>query len=156
MSPATVVGLVVLGVVALVVVIGVFAKLVLAGLRGPLERRIAEQYRDEDILLKDLGANCFGLESGGVWQVRGNGGLVLTRECLHFFMFLPKKEFRVPLDAVTEVTFVKSHLGKTVGYDLLKVRFTADGQPDSLAWFVTDPTAWRERIEAMRAGSAAR
>ncbi|MBK9051763.1 MAG: hypothetical protein IPL78_12865 [Chloroflexi bacterium] len=46
--------------------------------------------------MKDLKANSFGLESAGVWQARGNGGLVLTGKELHFFMLIPNKEVRVP------------------------------------------------------------
>ena len=154
MSTAAIIGLVVLGVVGILVVFSLLTKIVFAALKGPLDGRIAALYREEDILLKDLRANCFGLESAGVWQTRGNGGLVLTRDGLHFFMFLPRKEFRVPVGSITEVMFVKSHLGKATVFDLLKVRFTADGKPDSLAWFVTDPTAWRERIEELRSAGA--
>ena len=36
---------------------------------------------------------------------------MLTGEHLHFFMFLPKCDLRVPLDAITEITFTKSHFG---------------------------------------------
>lgn len=59
-------------------------QLVYRSMEGSLETRIAVHYQQDDILMKDLTANSFGLESAGVWQVRGNGGLVLTAECLHF------------------------------------------------------------------------
>ena len=103
-------------------------------------------------LMKDLTANSFGLESAGVWQVRGNGGLVLTEKALHFFMFLPQRDLRVPLDAITELTLTKSHLGKATIYDLLKVRFSAEDKTDSIAWYLTDPQAWKDRIEELKAG----
>ena len=61
--------------------------------------------------MMDLRANSLGQESKGagssvataVWCSRG--------ERLHFFMFLPKRDQRVRLDGITEITFTKSHLG---------------------------------------------
>ena len=145
----TIVGLIALGVVSLLVVIGFVAKLVLSSMKAPLEARIAEQYRREDILMQDLTANCFGLESLGVWQARGNGGLVLTGKTLHFFMFLPRKDFCIPVASITQLAIVNSHLGKATVRDLLKVHFSAGGQPDSIAWYLADPREWKRRIEAM-------
>lgn len=150
MTTLEITGIVLLGVVTLGLVLIAVPKLVFWLLKGPLEARIAADYGTGKVLMQDLKANCFGVESAGVWQARGNGGLVLTAEGLHFFMFLPRKDLRVPLDAVTEVTLTKSHLGKATIYDLLKVRFVAEGKPDSIAWFLTDPAAWLERIEKLK------
>lgn len=154
MTMLEIMALVVLGVVAVAILLAAATKLVYLLMKGPLEARIAAHYGPDEILLKDLKANSFGLESAGVWQVRGNGGLVLTARYLHFFMFLPKREFRIPIDAITELTFTKSHLGKATIYDLLKVRFTGEGTPDSIAWYLTDPAAWNARIEALKAASS--
>jgi len=126
------------------------SQVVLHLMEGPLEDRIAARYRQDEILMKDLKANCFGVESAGLWQVRGNGGLVLTAQHLHFFMFLPKSELCVPLDTITELAITKSHLGKATLCDLLKVRFFAEGKADSIAWYLTDPRAWKHRIETLR------
>ena len=127
------------------------SKLVLHFMKGPLEARIAAHYGPDEILMKDLKANSFGLESKGVWQGRGNGGLVLTGKYLHFFRFVPGADLRVPLGAITELTFTKSHLGKATIFDLLKVRFSVEGKPDSIAWYLTDPRAWKKRIEELKA-----
>jgi len=162
MTTLEIIGLVALGVVVVMLVLAVVvmlvasvaSKLVLHLLKGPLESRIAAHYGPDEILMKDLKANSFGLESVGVWQVRGNGGLVLTAKYLHFFLFLPKRDFRVPLDAITELTFTKSHLGKATIYDLLKVRFSVEDKSDSIAWYLTDPTAWKNMIEQLEAGTA--
>ena len=147
-------GLVVLGMVVVVltvVVIGIVAvmvsKLTLHSINGPLEARIASQYGPAEVLMKELSANSFGKESLGDWQIRGNGGLVLTGKELHFFLFLPKRDLLIPLDAITEITFTKCHLGKATIYNLLKVRFVLDGKSDSIAWYVSDPHAWKDRIE---------
>jgi hypothetical protein len=138
-------------VLASVLFIALVSKLVLHLLKGPLESRIAGQYKADDILMQDLTANCFGLESKGVWQLRGNGALVLTRSFLHFFMFVPIWDLRVPLGAITELSITKSHLGKATLYDLLKVRFSENGKPDSIAWYLGDPPAWKERIQEQMA-----
>ena len=61
----------------------------------------------------------------------------------------------MPLKAITEVTFTKTHLGKATIYALLKVRFAVDDKPDSIAWYLTDPKAWKSRIEELKAGKAA-
>lgn len=156
MTTPEIIGLIALGVAGLLLVLILLPKLVLRFMRGPLESRIAARYAEHDVLLKDLTANCFGLESAGKFQVRGNGALVLTAKVLHFFMFLPRKEFVVPLEAITEITFTRRHLGKATIHNLLKVRFMNEGKADSLAWYVADPEAWKGRIEEMTAGNAAR
>ena len=155
MGTATTIGLIALGVVAITLVVSVVAKLVLHSMKGPLEARIAAHYGPDEILMKDLAAMSFGLESRGVWQGRGNGALVLTADFLHFFRFVRGADLRVPLGAITELSFTKSHLGKATIYDLLKVRFSIDGETDSIAWYLTDPTAWKNRIEELKVGRAA-
>lgn len=155
MTALEIIGLVALGVVGIVLVFVGVPKLVLRLMKGPLEARIAALYGPDEILMKDLAANSFGLESKGVWQGRGNGGLVLTKNYLHFFRFVRGADLRVSLGAITELTFTKSHLGKATIFDLLKVRFTIDGESDSIAWFLTDPKAWKNRIEELKASMAA-
>jgi hypothetical protein len=155
MGTATTIGLIVLGVVAVTLVVGVVAKLVLHLMKRPLEARVAAHYGPDEVLMKDLGAMTFGLESWGVWQGRGNGALVLTADCLHFFRFVRGADVRVPLGAITEVTLTKSHLGKATIYDLLKVRFSVDGKPDSIALYLNDPQGWKNRIEELMAGRPA-
>jgi hypothetical protein len=147
MPAPTTIAWIILGVAALIALAIVVPMLVFRILRGPLEARINSELPEHDIVKKDLTANCFGLESAGVWQLRGNGALVLTETQLHFFMFMPKKEFCVPLNSITEVSLVKSHLGKATIHDLLKLRFTADGKDDSIAWYVPNAAEWKSRVE---------
>jgi hypothetical protein len=97
-------------------------------------------------VLKDLGAITFGLQSKGVIQGRGNGALVLTRNELWFSRAWPRSDLRIPLDAVTEVTTVRSHLGKTYLRDLLRVSFRTGDTTDSVAWYVSDVAAWRAKL----------
>jgi hypothetical protein len=155
MTTLEIIGLVAVGVIAIVLLYVVVPKLVLRLMKGPLETRIAALYGADEILMTDLAANSFGLESWGVWQGRGNGALVLTKDCLHFVRFVSGGDVRVPLGAITEVTFTKTHLGKATISDLLKVRFAMDDKPDSIAWYLTDPKAWKSKIDKLRAGMTA-
>ena len=151
MATLELIGLVALGAVVIVLVFVVVPRLVFHLMKAPLEARIAAHYGPDEILMKDLAANSFGLESRGVWQGRGNGGLVLTMDCLHFFRFVRGADLRVPLAAITELSFTRSHLGKATIHDLLKVRFSIDGATDSIAWCLTAPAAWKNRIEELKA-----
>jgi hypothetical protein len=150
MSTIEIVGLVAMVIVVLALVLGV-SKLVLESIKAPLEARIAASYSPHEILMKDLAANSFGLESLGVWQLRGNGALVLTRDCLHYFRFVGGTELRVMLESIIDVSFTKTHLGKATYHNLLKVRFSEEGATDSVAWYVTDPQAWKSKLEALSA-----
>jgi hypothetical protein len=42
-------------------------------------------------LLREDDANSFGVESAGVWQVRGNGNLALTKRELLFAQWMPNR-----------------------------------------------------------------
>ena len=144
--------IVALGFILVVLTAVMTVNVILGRMKESLETEIGSHYESEGVLMKDLTANSFGLESAGVSQVRGNGGLVLTAECLHFFMFMPKRELRVPLDSITDLTLTKCHLGRATIYDLLKVRFFLDGNSDSIAWYLADPRAWKTRIEGLKTG----
>lgn len=97
----------------------------------------------EQIVAMDESANFLGLQSRGAAQIRGNGCLAATHDEILFLMWLPRRELRIDRARVTQVGRVRSHLGKTIFRDLLKVSFTNDeGEPDSIAWFVRDLPAW--------------
>lgn len=92
------------------------------------------------------GANSFGVQSAGALQLRGNGGLVLTANELHFFMLVPSRELRIPLADIREVKTVKSHLGKTVAQPLLHVRWAIGEGEEAVAWWVRDVEAWKAKL----------
>ena len=135
------------GILVGVIAILVVPKLVIKSMEPALERRISEMYSSEQIILKDLSALTFGLESRGVLQGRGNGALVLAANELCWFRFVPESsDLRIPRENITKVDTVKTHLGKTDGRDLLRVTFTNDGKPDSMAWYVRDLGAWLSKL----------
>jgi hypothetical protein len=112
----------------------------------PLRRR-AEAHFAGLALLREDDANSFGVESAGVWQVRGNGNLALTKHELLFAQWVPNRLLRIPRDSIVEVTTVRSHLGKTIRRDLLKVVWSTDlGTRDSIALWVEDLDGWLEAL----------
>lgn len=138
---------VVIAALMLVALIFVLLPALLMRSLGPaLQERIGEVYQPQQVLYQDLKALTFGLQSKGVFQARGNGALVLTARELHFFQFTPRRDIRIPRDAITEIKVVRSHLGKTIGRKLLYVGFTLDGQADSMAWYVTDVQTWIAKL----------
>lgn len=95
-------------------------------------------------------ANFFGQESLGMGQIRGNGTLVITDENLYFQLWLPKREFWIPLNSITAIEMPRSHLGKSKLRPLLKVVFQNEqDQRDSMAWLVADPYTLKKALEAI-------
>jgi hypothetical protein len=133
-------------VVALLVAIGLALVGRRAGrMRAELERRLGEAPK------RAANAQGLGLESRGKGQVRGNGWLVLTDDELLFRQWVPDRETRIPLAAVTAVETPRWWLGKSVGSKLLCVRWrTAEGGEDAMAWNVRDREEWVELIETAR------
>lgn len=119
---------------------------------GKRRRSAAEEVRaglGHDVLVIDERANCYGVESEGVTQIRGNGCLALGRDTLLFRMWIPRKEIAIPRQRITAVERARSHLGKTQGRELLRVRFTTpEGTEDSVAWLVRDLPAWEAALSS--------
>src|SRR5688500_15508607 len=110
---------------------------------GWLRRRVAAAVRarlgEGRIQLMDDRANSFGVESRGVAQMRGNGCLAAPSDEVLFVMWIPRRELRIARDRITAVERVASHLGKTIGRPLLRLRYIDEvGRSDSVAWYVRD------------------
>lgn len=98
----------------------------------------------EHIMLREAGAPLFGIRSLGAAQVRGNGVLTLTKDRLHFLMWLPRRELSIPRERIITVETPKSFMGKSVFRELLQVNFmNEDGEADAAAWAARDPSEWR-------------
>lgn len=115
---------------------------------GFLRRKVAGEVRamlgEGAIALIDESALSLGLESLGKLQARGNGCLALTGELVLFRQWLPRRDFRIPRDAIVAIEEPRAHLGKTYGRKLLRIRFTNEaGAPDSIALLVSDLPAWQ-------------
>ena len=108
---------------------------------------IHEKFKDKKILLVDDMSNFFGLESLGVWKVRGNGVLLLTEEELFFGMWKPQKELLIPIKSIIEITNPKSHMHRSIFRPLLKVTFkNTNRENDSAAWYVQNLDEWNDVI----------
>ncbi len=104
---------------------------------------IHEKYDDKKILLVDDISNFFGLESSGVWKIRGNGVLLVTVEDLFFGMWKPKKDLLIPVKSIIEFSNPKSHVHRSILKPLLKITFTNEnGDIDSAAWYVRKLNDW--------------
>ena len=68
-------------------------------------------------------SNFSGLESEGVWKIRGNGLLLLTEEELFFGMWKPKKDLSISVKFIIKVSNPKSNLHRSVFKPLLKITF---------------------------------
>jgi hypothetical protein len=145
-----------LQVLALVLGILIFVALVFAVVLALVGRRAGRMRAELESSLGEApkraaNAQGLGLESRGKGQVRGNGWLVLTDDELLFRQWVPDRETRIPLAAVTAVETPRWWLGKSVGSKLLCVRWgTEDGGDDAMAWNVRARDEWVELIEAAR------
>ena len=122
-------------------------------LKKIFRKRIEEihgKFKDKKILLTDDISNFFGLESLGVWKVRGNGVLLLTEEELFFGMWKPQKELVIPIKSIIEITNPKSHMHRSIFKPLLKVTFkNTNGENDSAAWYVQNLDKWNDVIKKL-------
>ena len=131
-----IIGLVVFFVVLMAIVVKVSAR---------RAARIEAEVRAElgDAVRRVATVQGLGLRSSGRGQIRGTGTLVLTDEDLRFRQWVPNRETRIPLAAITDVGRERWWLGKAVGRPLLRVTWVADGgSEDAMAWQVRDLDAW--------------
>jgi hypothetical protein len=140
--------------VLVLVILGPF--ILIAAVLVPIVRR-ARRVRAEldeelgDSATRKANARGLGLESRGKGQVRGNGWLVLSPGELRFSQWVPRRETRIPLTAVTVVETRRAWLGKTVGSKLLCVRWrTPEGGEDAMAWQVRDLEGWLAALDTAR------
>jgi hypothetical protein len=122
-----------------------------------LMRRIAERRADLDVIAAgrrplrlDGRVNCFGLQSLGRTQARGNGFLALFTDELVFLQWFPKRDIRIRLDRVIAVDQTSGFLGKTVGRPLLRVVWRDPDRRDVASWWVGDLAGWRAAIDDAR------
>lgn len=112
---------------------------------------VEAMFREEEIILQHNFAHFYGLESIGHAQAKGNGVLVMTSKELYFLKALPRREYRVPLSAITQVSNPRSHLGKSNVTKLLRVDFIRDGKVDAIAWMVGEEfETWTQAVQEAR------
>ncbi|MFL6206034.1 MAG: hypothetical protein ACJ739_11850 [Acidimicrobiales bacterium] len=133
--------------VATLLVSAVIAIVLVRRNRKRAEARLAEV---PGTVLRSSAATAFGQESEGQTPVRGTGTLVLTDVEVAFAQWQPDRLVRLPRASITEVDSTKTHLGKTMNDDLLRLRWSEDGSPDSIAFFVRDLDPWLHDLGGRR------
>lgn len=100
-----------------------------------------------DLVVQDTAANCFGLRSAGAGQIRGNGFLAATADEVVFVMWVPRRVVHVRRLLLVEADTTRSHLGKTVSRDLLRLRWiNDDGDEEEAAFAVRNLPAWLDEL----------
>jgi len=125
------------GVILLLVVIQLAARVA----AGSVREKLAKRFPPDVIVLQDNLANNFGRTSRGPLQARASGGLVLTREALHFVPIIGD-ELVIQRKDITGVRTAKTHLGKWVGRKILLVDFAGD----TVGLLVNDHAAWLKAL----------
>jgi len=122
-------------------------------------RRLADRVRndvvaglgEDNILLLDPAANCFGVKSLGAGQVRGNGCWALTRDRIFFKYWVGTREVEIPLRQVTGTRIAKGFLGRTMGRPVLVLAYRNEqGQEDECAWMFKDMETVKQRLDELR------
>jgi len=98
-------------------------------------------------------ASSLGFASLGKAQVRGNCTLGLDATRLVVAQWHPARTTEIPFDRIVEVDTTRTHLGKWVGRELLRVRFRrADGSEDVVALQVRDVQSWVTELRGRATG----
>ena len=133
--------------IATLVVSAVIALLLVRRHRQRAERRLTEV---PGALQRTTAATSLGLESQGGSPARGTGTLVLTDAEVAFAQWQPDILIRIPRAAIQDVDTTRSHLGKSMSSDLLRIRWAADGGDDAAAFFVRDLDPWLSDLGGRR------
>ena len=124
---------------ATIAVSAVIALLIVRRNRSRAEARLAEV---PGRVVRSTAATSLGLESSGDTTARGTGTLVLTEDEVAFAQWQSDTLLRIPRPSIREVDTTRSHLGKTMNNDLLRIRWGHVGSDDVAAFFVRDLEPW--------------
>ncbi len=120
----------------------------LSWLSGKGESRVADLVGGDAILKQEL-VRSFGQTSRGKGQTRGNGTLAMTAGEVVFCLLLPRRDLRIPREAIMTVDSASSHLGKRTGATLLRITWRRDdGAQDSVAFETGDLGGWLAALGA--------
>jgi hypothetical protein len=129
----------------LLILVGTLAVSAIVAILIVRSSRVRAQQRLTEVpgpALRSTAATSLGLASLDEGQVRGTGTLILTEGEVAFAQWRPDRLVRIPRPAIIEVDTTRSHLGKTMTSDLLRIRWTAAEGEDTVAFFVRDLDPW--------------
>ncbi|MBW1719980.1 MAG: hypothetical protein JRJ43_10555 [Deltaproteobacteria bacterium] len=136
---------IILGLLFLLVILG----MVYSRIRRNLGKIVQERFNKEELIGVTTRANFLGIKSRGGAQIRGNGAIVLTSDAIFFIRAVPKKEYKIPISSIRNVSMPRSFNGKSVLAPLLCVNYDTEYGEDSIAWALKDAKKWKEAIEKM-------
>ena len=124
--------------------LAVSGAIALALVRGGQARAQARLAEVPGAVLRSTAATSLGLASPGAAQVRGTGTLVLTGEEVAFAQWRPDRLVRIPRPSIAEVDTTRTHRGKTMNMDVLRIRWAdaETGADDTAAFFIRDLDPW--------------
>ncbi|MDZ7731833.1 MAG: hypothetical protein U5R31_00825 [Acidimicrobiia bacterium] len=122
-------------------------------LQGLAEELLVELGGEGRVRLLDPSANFFGLESRGVWQVRGNGCLAVTADRVVFRQLAPRRDVVIPRERILAVEPVRWHLGKRRRHELLRIAWWGESVTDRAAWLLSrNLRRWLDELGAGASG----
>jgi hypothetical protein len=150
MSTTTVVLLIL---VATLVASGAIAFILVRGGRTRAQARLREI---PGAILRSTAATSLGLVSLSGGQLRGTGTLVLTDGEVVFAQWRPDRLVRIPRPAIVAVDTTRTHLGKTMNHDMLRIRWASaeTETEDSIALFIRDLDPWLADLGGTRTAEA--
>jgi hypothetical protein len=108
--------------------------------RGRAQERLTEVPGE---VRRSIAATSMGMSTLGPGQLRGTGTLVLTDGEVAFAQWRPDRLVRIPRAAIIEVDTTRTHLGKTMKQDLLRIRWNDEtAGEDTIALFVRELDPW--------------
>ena len=141
MGAVTIVVLVVIGTLLLVAAACVVALVFVSRWARSARKDLHGRLRSESTELEGT-ARLVGVQSRGLGQMRGTGTMALTAQELVFLMGVPRRELRIPREAIESVQTGHGLAGKWTSGELLHVRWRSADALDEAAWGVKDLGAW--------------
>lgn len=99
--------------------------------------------------------NLSGIESRGIFQIRGNGFMALTDRDLRITRAVPAAEWRIPHWQLKRASLESSFLLKWTWRKVLVVAFEQEGRQDRIGIYVRGGAAWAEEINRVAGGKIA-
>lgn len=100
--------------------------------------------------LRTTAATALGSTGDQVTAVRGTGTLVVTADEVAFAQWMPAQLLRIPRTDIVRTDTTRTHAGRTMKTDVLRITWTADGDEAAVAFFVRELDAWLSDLGGRR------
>ncbi len=125
-------------------------KTVMKAVGDSMGSMIAVEFPEGEVLMQEPKSTFMGQKSKELAQASEDGGLVLTRDGLHFVPSSSGMSLTIPVDRILNLSTPRRFLGKSKTFELLQVDFKSeDGVDDSAAFTVSNPKSWLQAIQSV-------